>query len=92
MGEVRGMCRTKYPRFYLCFCLCRRSDLLKEEKQYSKAFEANERLIELIDNNILSKQCSDLSHEESKALDLRAEDVRRLEQVHSLPAVLVHPA
>ena len=54
-SDVRGYFRAKYPRFYLCFCLCNRASLLREEKNFEKAFLKNETVIEEIDNIILSK-------------------------------------
>ncbi len=55
IGEVRVMCRTRFPRFYLCFCLCYRRSKLEEEKKHAKAFELNENLVDEIDEVLMSK-------------------------------------
>ena len=54
-SDLRGYFRAKCPRFYLCFCLCNRVSLLREESNFEKAFQKNETVIEEIDNIILSR-------------------------------------
>ena len=49
-SEIKGRCRLKFPKLYVCLCLCCRKSLLAEEVSQEKASKYRETIISEVDN------------------------------------------
>ena len=56
-GEIKGNCRLRFPKLYVCVCLCCRKSLLAEEVSQEKTRKYRESVISEIDN-LRESECS----------------------------------
>ena len=56
--ELRGVCRHRCTRFYLCLCLCHNQSKLKQERREAKIIKKQESTFHEIDDLIHCKRGS----------------------------------